>query len=63
MNGGNLELNKCALYVITWDFNEDGTPISFPYITCFYISYHPQGKKTVINVFTNDTPFEYLGIT
>ena len=64
MSGRSLELRKCALYLITWNFKDDGTTyINSTANVSIHIIYHHSLKKTEIKVLTNDIPFKYLEIT
>ena len=63
-SGGSLELSKCALYLISWNFNDDGTHyINSSTNVSLHIISSSIGKKIEIKVLTNEIPFTYLGIT
>ena len=62
-SGGSLELSKRTLYLISWNFNDDGTPyINSSTNVSLHIISSSTEKKTEIKFLTNDTPFKYLGI-
>ena len=60
-SGGELELDKCAWYIISWEFKKDK-----PQMKCItknlYIQ-SPNGKRIKSKQLQNNIPTTYLGVT
>ena len=61
--GGKLEIPKCAIYTLEWDFDEQGIPFLQKHTTSSINIQSSETKtKQLIPHLPNDAPFKYLGV-
>ena len=61
--GGLLEIPKCAIYTLEWDFDEQGIPFLKKHTTSSINIQSSETKtKQLIPHLSNDVPFKYLGV-
>ena len=61
--GGKLEIPKCAIYILEWDFDEHRSPFPKKHTTSSINIQSSETKtKQLIPHLSNDIPFKYLRV-